>query len=165
MSLFPALRIGQGFDVHRFGENRKLILGGLDIPHSYGLVGHSDADVLLHAITDAVLGALAWGDIGQWFSDSDPEFAGADSKKLFLKVWKEVRDKSWELVNCDCVLMLEEPKLQDYKEAMQKSIAELFGVDPGCVSVKATTTERLGFIGRGEGIAASAVLLLSNRGN
>ena len=155
-----SLRIGQGFDVHCFAENRKLILGGVTIPHSHGLAGHSDADVLLHAITDAVLGALAWGDIGMWFPDTDEEFADADSAELFSRVWRKVQGDSWKLVNCDAVLMMQEPKLQDYKESIRKRIAELFIADLSCISIKATTTEKLGFVGRGEGIAASAVVLL-----
>ena len=161
MSETPKLRIGQGFDVHCFAKNRKLILGGLEIDHSQGLAGHSDADVLLHAITDAVLGALCWGDIGQWFPDTDSQYEGADSGELLSQVWQKVQEEGWGLVNCDCVLMAQEPKLQDYKKKMQANIAGLFSVADDCISVKATTTEKLGFVGRGEGIAATAIVLLS----
>lgn len=156
------LRIGNGYDVHAFAEGRKLILGGVEIPHTKGLIGHSDADVLLHAITDAVLGALCLGDIGSWFPDTDRRYKNADSGLLLKEVWNRVREQGWSLVNCDCVVMAERPKLVDYKQSIRASISKLFACQIEQVSVKATTTEKLGFIGREEGIAASAVVLLSS---
>ncbi|WP_174734492.1 2-C-methyl-D-erythritol 2,4-cyclodiphosphate synthase [Mesobacillus harenae] len=153
-------RIGQGFDVHQLTEGRPLIIGGITIPYEKGLLGHSDADVLLHTISDACLGAIAAGDIGKHFPDTDPEFKDADSAKLMELVWELVTNKGYELVNIDCTIMAEKPKMAPYIESMQARIAELLKAAPEQVNVKATTTEKLGFTGRGEGIAAQAVVLL-----
>lgn len=155
-------RIGTGYDVHAFAEGRKLILGGVEIQHKRGLIGHSDADVLLHAITDAVLGALCLGDLGTWFPDTDSRYKNADSGVLFKEVWNRVREQGWTLVNCDCVVMAEKPKLAEFNQSIRTSISNLFVCELDQVSVKATTTERLGFVGREEGIAASAVVLLQS---
>ena len=156
----PLLRIGHGFDVHAFAEQRRLMLGGCDIPHTRGLAGHSDADVLLHALTDALLGALAWGDIGQWFPDTDASFKDIDSALLLARVWEKATAEGWQLNNCDCVIMAQEPKLAPHIVKMRERVAALLEVDPVQIGIKATTTERLGFVGRSEGIAASAVVLL-----
>lgn len=158
------LRIGQGYDVHAFAAGRKLILAGIEIPHEKGLLGHSDADVLLHALTDAILGALSWGDIGQWFPDSSEEFRGADSKALLRKVWEKARQEGWEILNCDCTLLAERPKISPYVPAMKQSIASVLGINAEQVGLKATTNEKLGFVGREEGMAAMAVVLLSRNG-
>ncbi len=155
------LRIGNGFDVHKFVEGRKLILGGVEIPYEEGLAGHSDADVLLHAITDALLGALALGDLGKHFPDTDEEFKDIDSSILLKKAYDLIRTKNYTLSNVDSVLMIEKPKVAPYVIQMRKNIAKVLNVDLERISVKATTTERLGFTGRGEGIAASAVVLLN----
>lgn len=154
------LRIGQGIDVHAFSAGRKLFLGGLEIPHDKGLAGHSDADVLLHAITDALLGALGWGDLGTWFPDTDERYRNADSKKLLLEVWNKAHAEGWQLVNCDSTVLAETPKLSPHIEKMRLSVAKLFQVSPEQVSIKATTNERLGFVGREEGILATSVVLL-----
>jgi 2-C-methyl-D-erythritol 2,4-cyclodiphosphate synthase len=154
------IRVGQGFDVHQFAENRPLIVGGVTIPHEKGLLGHSDADVLLHAITDAVLGALALGDIGKHFPDTDPAFKGADSAWLLAKVWKQVKEKGYRLGNVDATIISQKPKMAPYIPAMRARIAELLEADIDQVNVKATTTERLGFTGREEGMAAMAVVCL-----
>lgn len=154
------LRIGQGFDVHRLVEDRPCIIGGVEIPYEKGLLGHSDADVLLHAITDAILGALALGDIGKHFPDTDPEYKDVDSAKLLSDVWKMVREKGFSLSNLDATIIAQRPKMAPYISAMRKRIAELLGAELEQINVKATTTEKLGFPGRGEGIAAMAVVLL-----
>jgi 2-C-methyl-D-erythritol 2,4-cyclodiphosphate synthase len=154
------IRIGEGFDVHALVPGRALILGGVTIPYSLGLLGHSDADVLLHAITDALLGAAGLGDIGQHFPDSDARFAGADSAELLRQAWRSVMRQGWALGNVDCTVIAQAPKLAPYRDAMRLRIAGLLQVDAALVNVKAKTTERLGSIGRGEGIAASAVCLL-----
>ncbi len=154
------MRIGQGFDVHRLVEGRKLILCGVEIPHSTGLLGHSDADVAIHALMDAILGALALGDLGQLFPDTDPAFAGADSMKLFQSVLAHPEVSPWKIVNCDLTIIAQRPKLQPYREQMRRNIANAANCDLSAVSVKATTTEKLGFCGREEGIAAQAVVLL-----
>lgn len=154
------LRIGHGIDVHRFAPERKLILGGVEIPHTVGLLGHSDADVVLHAVADAVLGALAWGDIGKWFPDTDEAYRGADSKQLLAQVWKAVSAERWALVNVDIAVLAERPKLAPHVERMRENIGGLMGSDSSRVSIKATTTELLGFVGREEGILASATVLL-----
>lgn len=154
------IRIGQGFDVHRFAIGRKLILGGVEIPHDRGLDGHSDADVLLHAVTDAVLGAIGEGDIGRWFPDTDPQWKGADSLELLRTVWRHVRSQGWALANCDSIVLAERPKIAPHIAAIKERLCSVFEVEPACVGVKATTTERLGFVGREEGIAAMAVVLL-----
>lgn len=153
-------RIGQGFDVHAFAEGRKLILGGVEIPFSKGLLGHSDADVLLHAISDALLGALALGDIGKHFPDTDENYKDADSKKLLEQVYNLVKEKGYLLGNVDTVIIAQKPKLINFIPEMQKKIAAIFGAEVDQISIKATTTEKLGFTGREEGIASMATVLL-----
>ena len=153
-------RVGQGYDVHAFAEGRKLILGGIEIPHDRGLLGHSDADVLLHTITDAALGAIGEGDIGRHFPDTDPEWEDADSAKLLAYIWKIVEDRGYVLGNVDATIIAQRPKMAPYIEPMKKRIAELLNADPSQVNVKATTTEKLGFTGREEGIASLATILL-----
>ena len=154
------MRIGHGYDVHRLTENRKLILGGVEIPFEKGLLGHSDADVLLHAISDALLGAAALGDIGKLFPDNDPEYEGADSLILLKRVYEEVRKSGFYAENIDATVLCQRPKLRPYIDDMRKNIAGACGLEIGAVSVKATTEEGLGFTGSGEGIAAHAVCLL-----
>lgn len=153
-------RVGNGFDVHAFAEDRPLIIGGIEIPYEKGLIGHSDADVLLHTVADACLGAIGEGDIGRHFPDTDPNFKDADSAKLLQHVWKLVRNKGYKLVNIDCIIMAQKPKMAPHIEKMQERIAELLEAGMEQVNVKATTTERLGFVGREEGIASQAVVLL-----
>lgn len=157
------IRIGQGYDVHQLAEGRPFILGGVEIEHDRGLLGHSDADVLLHTITDAALGAIGGGDIGKHFPDTDPEFKDADSKKLLTHIWEYVKEQGYELGNVDCTVIAQKPKLAPYIEQMRSSIAELLEADISQVNVKATTSEHLGFTGREEGIAALAVILLNQR--
>lgn len=157
------IRIGQGYDVHQLAEGRPFILGGVEIEHDRGLLGHSDADVLLHTITDAALGAIGGGDIGKHFPDTDPEFKDADSKKLLTHIWEYVKEQGYELGNVDCTVIAQKPKLAPYIEQMRESIAELLEADISQVNVKATTSEHLGFTGREEGIAALAVILLNQR--
>ena len=154
------MRIGHGYDVHRLVEGRRCIIGGVDIPHEKGLLGHSDADVLLHAIMDAVLGALAAGDIGKLFPDSDPAYKGADSLALTRRVAEVMGERGYRLGNIDATVIAQAPKLAPHIPAMRERIAEAFGVEVDRISVKATTEERLGFTGSGEGIAAHAVCLL-----
>ena len=154
------MRIGHGYDVHRLVEGRKCIIGGVDIPHEKGLLGHSDADVLLHAIMDAVLGAMAAGDIGKLFPDSDAAYKGADSLVLTRRVAEVMTQRGYRLGNIDATVIAQAPKLAPHIPAMRERIAEAFGVEVDRVSVKATTEERLGFTGSGEGIAAHAVCLL-----
>lgn len=156
-------RIGQGFDVHEFAEDRPLIIGGVTIPHEKGLIGHSDADVLLHTVTDALLGAIGEGDIGRHFPDTDPAFKGADSAVLLQHVWKLVKEKGFVLGNADCTIMAQRPKMAPYIEQIRQRIARLLEADVSQVNVKATTTEKLGFVGREEGIAAQAVVLLTTK--
>jgi len=153
-------RIGQGFDVHQLAENRPLIIGGVTIPYEKGLIGHSDADVLLHTVTDACLGAIGEGDIGKHFPDTDPNFKDADSSELLQKVWELVKSRGYELVNADCTIIAQKPKMAPHIEQMKNRISQLLETTPDCINVKATTTERLGFPGREEGIAAQAVVLL-----
>lgn len=153
-------RIGQGFDVHQLTENRPLIIGGITIPYEKGLLGHSDADVLLHTIADACLGAIGAGDIGKHFPDTDPNFKDADSAKLLDHVYRKVKESGYELVNIDCTIMAQRPKMAPYIEDMKARIAEILQSTTDRVNVKATTTEKLGFVGRGEGIASQAVVLL-----
>ncbi|WP_251553857.1 2-C-methyl-D-erythritol 2,4-cyclodiphosphate synthase [Neobacillus muris] len=153
-------RIGQGFDVHQLTESRPLIIGGITIPYEKGLLGHSDADVLLHTVADACLGAIGEGDIGKHFPDTDPAFKDADSAKLMEHVWKLVKSKGYKLVNADCTIIAQKPKMAPYIEQMRQRIAELLEAAPEQINVKATTTEKLGFTGRGEGIASQAVVLL-----
>ena len=154
------MRIGHGYDVHRLVEGRKCIIGGVEIPHEKGLLGHSDADVLLHAIMDAVLGAMAAGDIGKLFPDNDPTYKGADSLILTRRVAEVMTERGYCLGNIDATVIAQAPKLAPHIPAMRERIAEAFGVEVDRVSVKATTEERLGFTGSGEGIAAHAVCLL-----
>jgi 2-C-methyl-D-erythritol 2,4-cyclodiphosphate synthase len=157
------LRVGNGFDVHRLVEGRRLVLGGVTIPHALGLLGHSDADVLLHAICDAVLGALALGDLGAHFPDSDPRWKDADSRALLRHVAALASERGWQVGNVDATIVAQAPKLAPHVAAMVGHIAADLNCDAGCVSVKATTTENLGFTGRGEGIAAIATVLLTAR--
>ena len=154
------LRIGQGYDVHQLVEGRKLIMGGVDIPHTRGLLGHSDADVLAHAVADALLGGVRGGDIGKLFPDTDPAYEGADSMKLLAAVAGFVRDRGYEILDVDSVIAAQAPKLSPYREQMCENLARAMGISPENVGVKATTTEHLGFEGREEGISATAVALL-----
>jgi 2-C-methyl-D-erythritol 2,4-cyclodiphosphate synthase len=154
------LRIGIGYDVHAFAEGRKLVLGGVDIDHERGLAGHSDADVLTHALMDAILGAMRAGDIGEHFPDTDPAYRGADSLELLRRVGQIMRDAGWTFVDGDCVIVAQAPKLSPHREMMRVRLAEGLGVSVDSIGVKATTTERLGFAGREEGIGAYAVALL-----
>lgn len=156
-------RIGQGFDVHQLVEGRPLIIGGITIPYEKGLLGHSDADVLLHTVADAVLGAIGAGDIGKHFPDTDPEFKDADSAKLLEHVWSLVKSEGYSLVNADCTIIAQKPKMAPYIDDMRARIAELLEATVEQVNVKATTTEKLGFTGRSEGIAAQAVVLLTRK--
>ena len=156
------MRIGHGYDVHRFAENRKLILGGVEIPYEYGLLGHSDADVLLHAIADALLGAAALGDIGKLFPDTDDRFLGADSLELLKDVVRVLADKGFRVGNIDATVIAQKPKLRGYIDDMRAHIAQACGIDIDYVSVKATTEEKLGFTGRLEGISAHAVCLIDS---
>jgi 2-C-methyl-D-erythritol 2,4-cyclodiphosphate synthase len=157
------MRIGHGYDVHRLVAERKLILGGVDIPYSKGLLGHSDADVLLHAISDAILGAIGEGDIGKHFPDTDPAYKGASSIKLLRHVFLLADDKGYRIGNVDATIVAQRPKLASYIQQMRENIAETLDCDPDRVNVKATTTEELGFAGRGEGIASYAVALLMQK--
>ncbi len=158
------LRIGQGFDVHRIVPGRRLMLGGVEIPWDRGgLLGHSDADVLLHAVMDAILGALALGDIGHWFPPGDPACKDADSARLLQTILTDPRTHGWEVVNLDVTLLAEQPKIAPHAEAIRARLAALLKVPVARVSLKATTTEGLGFTGRGEGMAAQAVVLLQHR--
>lgn len=155
-------RIGQGYDVHKLIEDRDLWLCGVKIQHTHGLLGHSDADVAIHALCDAFLGALAMRDIGYHFPDNDPEYEGADSKRLLSRVIKMVREKGWEIGNVDITIMAQAPKLKDHIEKMRETLAQVMATEVDNVSVKATTTENLGFEGRREGISSTAVVLIYN---
>ncbi len=155
------MRIGHGYDVHRLVEGRKLILGGVEVPHTLGLLGHSDADVLTHAVMDALLGAVALGDIGRHFPDTDPAYAGADSLKLLDHVVELLEEKGYQVGNVDATILAQKPKLAPYIEKMRDNLAARMKVEPDQVNVKATTEEKLGFTGAEEGIAAHAVALLS----
>ncbi|HEY4566902.1 2-C-methyl-D-erythritol 2,4-cyclodiphosphate synthase [Planococcaceae bacterium Storch 2/2-2] len=154
------IRVGQGFDVHAFQEGRKLILGGIEIPHERGLVGHSDADVLLHTITDAALGAIGEVDIGTHFPDTDEAFKDADSAVLLERVWDMVKERGYVLGNIDCTLLAQRPKMAPHIPKMRARIAQLLEADESQVNVKASTTEKLGFVGREEGITALATILI-----
>ena len=154
------MRVGQGYDAHRLVAGRPLILGGVHIPHDLGLAGHSDADVLVHALCDACLGAAGLGDIGRHFPDSDPAYAGVDSRALLRAVREKLAARGWRVVNADCTLVAQAPRLAPHLAAMRRHLADDLEVAPGAVNVKATTTEGLGPWGRGEGIAAQAVVLL-----
>ena len=155
------MRIGHGYDVHRLVEGRKLILGGVEVPHTLGLLGHSDADVLTHAVMDALLGAAALGDIGRHFPDTDPAYAGADSLKLLDHVVELLEEKGYQVGNVDTTILAQKPKLAPYIEKMRDNLAARMKVEPDQVNVKATTEEKLGFTGAEEGVAAHAVALLS----
>ncbi len=156
-------RIGTGYDVHRLTEGRRLILGGVDIPHSKGLLGHSDADVLIHAVMDAMLGAACLGDIGKHFPDTDPAYKGISSVLLLEKVTALLEKEGWQVGNVDATILAQKPKLAPYIEEMRANMAKAIRIDPSRVSVKATTEEGLGFTGKEEGIAVQAVCLLKNR--
>jgi len=156
------LHIGHGFDVHAFAEGRRLVLGGADIPHTRGLDGHSDADVLVHALMDAILGAMRAEDIGALFPDTDPAYEGADSLVLLSHVANLARERGYRVLDADCTVAAQAPKLAPHRQAMRENIARAMGVPVAAVGVKATTTERLGFVGREEGIAAWAVCLLED---
>ena len=157
------MRIGMGYDVHKLAEGRKMIIGGVEIPYEKGLLGHSDADVLLHAISDALLGACAMGDIGGMFPDTDKKWKDADSLKLLSAVVKRLDESGFSIENIDSTVIAQKPKLKPYIDEMRANIAKACGVDISFVSVKATTEERLGFTGREEGIAAHAVCLVNNK--
>ena len=153
-------RVGTGYDVHKLVSERKLILCGVEVPYELGLLGHSDADVALHALSDALLGAAALGDIGKHFPDTDERFKGADSAKLLEHVVHLVEEKGWQVNNVDVTIIAQKPKLASYIPAMRSRVAQVLKIDEDCVNVKATTTEKLGFTGRGEGIAAEAIASL-----
>lgn len=154
------MRTGIGLDAHRFADGRKLMLGGCEVPHGRGLVGHSDADVVLHALMDALLGACGLGDVGEMFPDTDPAFKDASSIALLEEVAAAVRERGFGVVNVDIVVVCEEPKIAPHRESMRSRISEAVGIDPGAVSVKGTTTEGMGLTGRGEGIVAIASVLV-----
>lgn len=157
------MRIGQGFDAHRFEPGRRLVLGGVEIPHDQGLQAHSDGDVLIHALCDGLLGAAGLGDIGGHFPDSDPAYAGIDSRILLRQVVERLASAGWGVVNTDLTLVAQQPRLAPYIEAMRQCLAGDLRVDPRQVNIKATTTEGMGFTGRGEGVGAFAVVLLQER--
>ncbi len=154
------IRVGQGYDVHKLVEGRKCIICGVDIPYEKGLLGHSDADVALHALSDAILGAAALGDIGKHFPDTDPKYSGADSRVLLRRVVELVMDKGYTVGNADVTIVAQRPKMLPYIEQMRENVAQDLKIEKDCVNIKATTTEKLGFEGRGEGISSTAVVLL-----
>lgn len=156
------LRIGHGYDVHKLVEGRKLILCGVEIPHKLGLLGHSDADVATHAVADAILSATRLGDLGKLFPDTDPAYAGANSLELLAQVMRLARERGYELLDCDCTIAAQAPKLAPHREQMRANLARALGVGVESVGVKATTTERLGFVGREEGMAAWAVCIMED---
>ncbi|OHX65001.1 2-C-methyl-D-erythritol 2,4-cyclodiphosphate synthase [Flammeovirga pacifica] len=155
------IRVGQGYDVHRQGEGEELWLGGIQFDHTHGLIGHSDADVLIHAICDAILGAANMRDIGYHFADTDPQYKGIDSKILLADVMKIVRDAGWELGNVDCTIVAERPKINPHIPNMKECLAKVMNVDVEDISLKATTSEKMGFVGREEGMAVHAVALIT----
>ena len=157
------IRVGNGYDVHKLAKNRRLILGGVEIPHETGLHGHSDADVLLHSISDALLGAAALGDIGCLFPDSDEKYKDADSLLLLSEVVRELESKGWEIVNIDAIIVAQAPKLRPYIDAMRAKVARACKIDISCVSIKATTEEGLGFTGSREGISSYSVCLIEKK--
>ena len=154
------MRIGHGYDVHKLVEGRELIVGGVHIPYEKGLLGHSDADVLLHAVSDALLGAAAMGDIGGMFPDNDPEYLGADSLVLLRQVFQRLRDNGYSVINVDCTVIAQKPKMKPYIPEMRMNIATALSTEVENISVKATTEEEMGFTGRGEGISAHCVCLI-----
>ncbi|HEY3375646.1 MAG TPA: 2-C-methyl-D-erythritol 2,4-cyclodiphosphate synthase [Candidatus Aquicultor sp.] len=154
------MRVGTGFDVHRFVPGRSLILGGVEVPYELGLEGHSDADVLTHAIIDAMFGAVAAGDLGYFFPDTDMKFKGISSLMLLKEAVRILRERGFQVANVDAIAILERPKLAPFREQMRQTLAEAMGLDAGRISIKATTTEGLGYTGRGEGVAAQAVVLV-----
>ena len=154
------MRIGQSTDIHRLKEGRKLILGGVEIPHTMGLDGHSDADALTHAVAEAILGALALGDLGHWFPDTDPKWEGADSLKILTEVVRMMKERGYRISNVDSLILIEKPKMAPHIEQMRKNFARVLECDIDQVSVKATRGEKMGFVGRQEGVAAQAVVLL-----
>ncbi|WP_437228832.1 2-C-methyl-D-erythritol 2,4-cyclodiphosphate synthase [Planctomicrobium sp. SH661] len=156
-------RVGLGHDTHRIEPNHRLVIGGVEVPHELGCVAHSDGDVLLHALTDAILGALAWGDIGEWFPDTDPAYRGADSQELLRKVLERVFEEGWRVGNADCIIFAQRPKLSAFKVPIRERVAELLQVTPEQVSVKAKTGERVGPIGREEAIAAEVIVMLERK--
>ncbi|MFA9485452.1 2-C-methyl-D-erythritol 2,4-cyclodiphosphate synthase [Moraxella haemolytica] len=158
------IKIGQGLDVHAFTDGEFVTLGGIKIPHTHGIKAHSDGDVLLHALMDAMLGALALGDIGMHFPDTDDRFCGVDSKVLLKEVHKKVTEKGYSLINADMTVICELPKLSPHNKAMRQCIADILKVEEDCISIKATTNEKMGYLGRGEGIFASCVVLLQKMG-
>lgn len=158
--VMPQFRIGSGYDVHKLVEGRKLILCGVEVPYELGLLGHSDADVALHALMDALLGAAAMGDIGKHFPDTDMRFKGADSVKLTEHVLQLLKERGWSVNNVDVTIIAQRPKLASFIPAMRSRVAQVLEISEDCVNVKATTTEKLGFTGRGEGIAAEAIASL-----
>lgn len=158
-----SLRIGYGYDVHQLAEGEDLVIGGLVVPHTKGSVGHSDADVLLHVICDALLGALALGDIGTHFPDTDPAYKGIDSKILLRDTWAMVKTRGWKLANVDSTVCLQQPKLKPHIPAMRQCVADLLEADVDRIGIKATTTEKLGFVGLEQGISAHAVVLLESQ--
>ena len=160
-----AIRVGQGFDVHAFGPGNHIVVGGVSIPHSHGVIAHSDGDVLLHALCDALLGAAGLGDIGRHFPDTDARYRGVDSRVLLTTVMARIQEQGWQPVNIDSVIIAQRPRMAEHIEVMRGHIAADCGLPVAAVNVKATTTERLGFTGRGEGIAAEAVVLLALREN
>lgn len=161
----PIVRVGEGWDIHALVPGRPLVLGGVHIPHTHGLNGHSDADALLHAITDALLGAAAMGDIGQHFPDTDPQFKGADSMVLLKAAYQRVRDAGWQLMNIDSTIVAQAPKMAPHIPAMRQRIAQALGLDTSCVNVKAKTAERMGPVGEGLAMEARAVCLLGKPAN
>jgi len=154
------MRVGTGIDVHAFGPGQSLVLGGVRIPHSHGVVAHSDGDVLLHALVDALLGAAGLGDIGEHFPDGDPRWRGADSRQFVTATMEMLAQRSWRVVNADLTLLAQRPRLAPWREQIRQSVAMLLGVPVGDVNLKATTTEHLGFLGRDEGLAAMATVLI-----
>ena len=158
--IMPQFRVGMGYDVHKLVEERKLILCGVEVPYELGLLGHSDADVALHALMDALLGAAALGDIGKHFPDTDMRFKGADSVKLTEHVVSIIKERGWSINNVDITIIAQRPNLASFIPAMRNKVAQVLNIEEDCVNVKATTTEKLGFTGRGEGIAAEAVASL-----
>ena len=157
------MRIGQGFDVHPFGDNIPLVIGGVKIPFHKGLIGHSDADVLLHAICDCLLGAASLRDIGYHFSDSDPQFRTISSRKLVLEVYHKIKNEGYDIINLDCTVILEKPKIASFIPGMVQNISEDLEIDSNQINIKAKTSEKLGYLGRGEGVAAQTICLLKKR--